>query len=153
MGGAKTMRRTIKCLLLVGGLGVLLLLSAAILWLRGCGAEDNISYFERVSGIKLPAGYFEVETAHPREFCLSGRLMIPKAEESVFLTRYGFSISSEFPLNSDLGIDPAWFVQRQGVYRCVGRSPHNRWELAYDPEAQRLFFVVLYPDMAGDPPS
>ena len=147
------MRRTTKYLLMVGALGVLLLLSTAILWLRGFGAEDNIGYFERVSGIKLPAGCSEIETAHPREFCLSGRLRIPNAEATGFLTRYGFSISSEFPLNSDLGIDPAWFVQRQGVYRCVGRSPNNRWELAYDPETQRLFFVVLYPDMAGDPPS
>lgn len=137
-------------------IAVFVLLAVVALWLRGCMDESDISYFERESGIHFPSGCSEVETAHPREFCLSGRLRIPKSEEAVFLKRYDFCLSTDFPLNADLGIDGTKFASREklrGLYRSVGRSPTNRWELAYNPDEQSLFFVILYPDMSGDPPS
>ena len=133
---------------------VVLVLGALVAWLWH-RAFDDIRYFEVNSGISFPRGISEVKIVHPREFCFSGRLKIPKGREEEFLKSYGFRPANDFFLNADLGIDKGKFEKTdllKNWYGVSGRSPTNRWELAYNPVDQGLWFVMLFPDFAGDSP-
>jgi len=132
---------------------VLLVCAGAVFLLLGREPSD-IRYFERISGVSFPRGISELQIIRPREFCFSGRLRIPKDREEAFLKSSDFRPSSDFPLNASLGLDSAKFSTpdgRKGWYGLVGRSSKDRWELAYNPSDQDLWFVMLFEDAHGDP--
>lgn len=82
-------------------------------------------------------------------------MTIPEIKVDAFLEANRFTIESEYPLNADLGLNSMVFTNPVALvnwYGLKGRSQHERWEFAFDPVHQALWFAVLFPDMSGDPP-
>jgi hypothetical protein len=114
-------------------------------------AED-LQYLQKISGLRLPDGVFDVAVERPREFCVTGRLSLPKDRIDSFVRNNGFVALHEYPLNHALGLDKARFKADPPKLGIVGRSAKQRWEIALDPIAGTLWFVVLFEDMSGDAP-
>jgi hypothetical protein len=68
----------------------------------------DIRYVERITGLQLPKAVSDIQISRPREFCVSGKMHLPGADTN-FIKINGFTLSTNFFLNGDLGIDKDLF--------------------------------------------
>jgi hypothetical protein len=138
---------TVACVVIGATIVVLFFLNTRL--------PTDIRYLERVTALKLPKGVSQIETARPREFCLSGKLKLPTGGGAEFVRTAGFTDAVTYPMNSEFGIDVGLFttpVSSGTFLKLEGRSKTHRWEFAYAPADNILWFVLLFPDAHGDVP-
>ncbi len=133
--------------ILVGATAVIIF---SVKWL-----PTDIRYLERITGLRFPGGISNIRVDRPREFCLSGKFRLPTSTSAEFLRRYNFTVSTNFPLNAEFGLDAAQFESKStpnSYLWLAGRSKEHRWEFAYRQSDSCLWFVLLFPDAHGDAP-
>ena len=135
-------------------MGLLVVCAAVSFWAWNRHHSD-IKWIERASGVAIPAGINDLHIQRPREFCIAGKMTLPARDVEKFLKANRFTPRSDYPLNIELGLDPAAFKDSAALkqwYGLEGRTQAHHWEFAFDPAVQALWFVVLFPDAHGDPP-
>jgi hypothetical protein len=137
---------------LIVGLAAACAVVAAWAWNRH---PSDIRWVERVSGVAIPKGITGLRIERPTEFCIAGKMMLPRSEVDSFLKANGFKPRTEYSLNAALGVSRTVFTNPASLRLWCGvegRSQTEHWEFACDPTEGALLFVLLFPDMHGDPP-
>ena len=134
----------------------LLSVGAICIWLLcGCGRPGptvDLDYLAEVSGVWVPSNVQDILIQYPTEFCMAGRLIVPADKIEDFINRNRLTTIDNLPLSRDFALDAGDLTRTASVLGMVGRSAKNRWELTFDPKTGRLWFVLLFEDMAGDAP-
>ena len=79
----------------------------------------DVRWVERVSGITIPMSISGLRIEYPREFCIAGRMTLPRAEVDSFLKANRFTPPIRVSSECGVGNQPGG-VHQPGISHAVG---------------------------------
>ncbi len=125
----------------------------------GCskGMFYDEAYYERISGMHIPASAEIIESYDNGEFVTGTTFSINQTDLQAFIKRYVFkpkgnAFAPPFLGNSYLRLEKPVYGHKQGqdLYIHFGTKGKNSWLYIVDLKSNRLWTEIQYPDMAGD---
>jgi len=119
--------------------------------------NNNLEFYEKVSGVKFPSHYSTIEYFDNGEFITASVFRIGKENISKFISENTFKkVNADFKPDftglNYLKKENLKFPSNETLYELSGRTASNTWYFLIDQETGTTWAEIQYPDFAGDKP-
>jgi hypothetical protein len=113
----------------------------------------NKNYYERVSGVKVPADYRLLEFYDNGEFETAAAFTVDSVDLQKFITTYNLKPMLDPYSTAAIGIgfqtNKPSFDNLRHMYMLRGQNGKTFWTYVADLEKERLWAQINYPDWGG----